>query len=306
MRTALAVLIGRAIRVLARLRGGGSAFPGKVALLIAPRFLQRAVEKLPLGVVFVSGSNGKSTTTQMLVSILRAHRRGCLHQSQRSEPPAGHRLRDPGGRTARRATAPRHRRARGRRGVRTRSRAAARAAQRAAHQRAGRPAQPLLRARSGRRDAGIVRRGRDPPPGGQRRRPQSRGPCASAVRARCRAQRVRDGPRAAGASRHGSRGATIPRSRHPRRPRSTASTRLASAHDELAVDRGRRGRSGRHASRPRASQRGGCDGRIRHGSRAARRPVRSRGRGPRRQRDARPSSAGARSSTPRRATSSNC
>ena len=71
MRTALAVLTGRAIRVLARLRGGGSAFPGRVALVIAPRFLQRAVEKLPLGVVFVSGSNGKSTTTQMLVSVLR-------------------------------------------------------------------------------------------------------------------------------------------------------------------------------------------------------------------------------------------
>ena len=73
MRTALAVLAGRGIRVLARLRGGGSAFPGKVALLIAPRFLQRAVERLPLGVVFVSGSNGKSTTTQMLTAIMRAH-----------------------------------------------------------------------------------------------------------------------------------------------------------------------------------------------------------------------------------------
>ena len=71
MRTALAVLIGRAIRALARMRGGGSAFPGRVALLIAPRFLQRAVQKLPLGVVFVSGSNGKSTTTQMLVRVLR-------------------------------------------------------------------------------------------------------------------------------------------------------------------------------------------------------------------------------------------
>ncbi|MBX3194284.1 MAG: DUF1727 domain-containing protein [Microbacteriaceae bacterium] len=71
MRTALAVLAGRLARVLTRLRGGGSAFPGRVALLIAPRFLQRAVENLPLGVVFVSGSNGKSTTTQMLVSALR-------------------------------------------------------------------------------------------------------------------------------------------------------------------------------------------------------------------------------------------
>ncbi|MEO5919804.1 MAG: MurT ligase domain-containing protein [Pseudolysinimonas sp.] len=73
MRTALAVSAGRAIRLLARLRGGGSAFPGRVALLIAPRFLQHAVERLPLGVVFVSGSNGKSTTTQMLAAIMRAH-----------------------------------------------------------------------------------------------------------------------------------------------------------------------------------------------------------------------------------------
>jgi UDP-N-acetylmuramyl tripeptide synthase len=73
MRTAFAVLVGRAIRGLARLRGGGSAFPGRVALLIAPRFLQHAVERLPLGVVFVSGSNGKSTTTQMLAAIMRAH-----------------------------------------------------------------------------------------------------------------------------------------------------------------------------------------------------------------------------------------
>ena len=73
MRTALAVLVGRFVRVLARLRGGGSAMPGRVALLIDPKLLTRAVATLPLGVAFVSGSNGKSTTTHMLVSILRAH-----------------------------------------------------------------------------------------------------------------------------------------------------------------------------------------------------------------------------------------
>lgn len=73
MRTALAVLAGRLVRVVARLRGGGSAMPGRVALLIAPRFAARAVASLPLGVVFVSGSNGKSTTTHMLVRVLRAH-----------------------------------------------------------------------------------------------------------------------------------------------------------------------------------------------------------------------------------------
>jgi UDP-N-acetylmuramyl tripeptide synthase len=44
-----------------------------VLLALSPRFLSRAVERMPLGVVFVSGSNGKSTTTHMLTSILRAH-----------------------------------------------------------------------------------------------------------------------------------------------------------------------------------------------------------------------------------------
>lgn len=42
-------------------------------LALSPGFLSRAVERMPLGVVFVSGSNGKSTTTHMLTGILRAH-----------------------------------------------------------------------------------------------------------------------------------------------------------------------------------------------------------------------------------------
>lgn len=71
--TPLAILVGRFGRWLLRLRGGGSAAPGRVVLALQPRFLARAVERLPLGVVFVSGSNGKSTTTHMLTAILRAH-----------------------------------------------------------------------------------------------------------------------------------------------------------------------------------------------------------------------------------------
>ncbi len=73
MRYFFPILLGRLVRVLARLRGGGSAFPGLVVLKLAPKFLEHAVEKLPLGVVVVSGSNGKSTTTNMLVAVLRAH-----------------------------------------------------------------------------------------------------------------------------------------------------------------------------------------------------------------------------------------
>ncbi len=73
MRVRLAVGAGRLVRWAARRRGGGSAFPGLVAMKIAPDFLERTIADLPLGVVAVSGSNGKSTTTNMVSAILRAH-----------------------------------------------------------------------------------------------------------------------------------------------------------------------------------------------------------------------------------------
>ena len=73
MRIRLAVVVGRVVRALARLRGGGSAIPGNIALRIAPGFLEHALGSMALGVVFVTGSNGKSTTTNMLVAVLRAH-----------------------------------------------------------------------------------------------------------------------------------------------------------------------------------------------------------------------------------------
>jgi UDP-N-acetylmuramyl tripeptide synthase len=73
LRTTAAVLVGRAVRVAARLRGGGSAIPGNIALRIDPGFLERTIARIPHGVVAVSGSNGKSTTTNMLAAIIRAH-----------------------------------------------------------------------------------------------------------------------------------------------------------------------------------------------------------------------------------------
>lgn len=73
MRQAFAVLVGKFVLFVTRLRGGGSAFPGLVSLRLQPQLLQRAFSRLPRGVVFVLGSNGKSTTTHMVSEILRAH-----------------------------------------------------------------------------------------------------------------------------------------------------------------------------------------------------------------------------------------
>lgn len=63
--------VGRIVRSLARLtRHGGSALPGKVVEDIDPGFLARTLAQLPYGVVLVSGTNGKTTTTRMVASIL--------------------------------------------------------------------------------------------------------------------------------------------------------------------------------------------------------------------------------------------
>ncbi|MSZ23022.1 MAG: DUF1727 domain-containing protein, partial [Actinobacteria bacterium] len=70
-----AILIGRLVRFSVRLvrRGGGSALPGLVLSKISPGLLSRTLRRFPDGVLVVTGSAGKSTTTKMLVSIVRAH-----------------------------------------------------------------------------------------------------------------------------------------------------------------------------------------------------------------------------------------
>ncbi|MCO5309638.1 MAG: MurT ligase domain-containing protein [Austwickia sp.] len=75
LRTLTAVAAGKAARVATRWRGGGSAFPGLVAEKIDPAFLATALSDIPGGIVVVSGTNGKTTTTKMLAEVLRAHGR---------------------------------------------------------------------------------------------------------------------------------------------------------------------------------------------------------------------------------------
>ena len=75
LRTTAAVVAGKAARVASRLRGGGSALPGLVAERIDPGFLAHALADVPGGIVVVTGTNGKTTTTKMLVAVLRAHGR---------------------------------------------------------------------------------------------------------------------------------------------------------------------------------------------------------------------------------------
>lgn len=65
-------LVGQGIRYATKLRGGGSAFPGLVMEKLHPQFVVEELAKLPQGVVVVSGTNGKTTTTKMVVQLLES------------------------------------------------------------------------------------------------------------------------------------------------------------------------------------------------------------------------------------------
>ncbi|WP_146188051.1 Mur ligase family protein [Mycetocola zhujimingii] len=69
----LPIAAGRVTRFVTRLRGGGSAMPGVVVQKLAPHIMRDVASQLPYGVVFVLGSNGKSTTTNLLSAIMREH-----------------------------------------------------------------------------------------------------------------------------------------------------------------------------------------------------------------------------------------
>ncbi len=72
MRQRLITTLGKSVRTLAQLRGGGSALPGLVVERIDPGFIARTLAPLPYGVVVVSGTNGKTTTTKIVVELLES------------------------------------------------------------------------------------------------------------------------------------------------------------------------------------------------------------------------------------------
>ena len=68
----LVTILGKTVKKVAGLRGGGSALPGLVVEHIYPDFIQHTLSTLPLGVVVISGTNGKTTTTKMVVELLES------------------------------------------------------------------------------------------------------------------------------------------------------------------------------------------------------------------------------------------
>jgi len=65
------IAISKLARAAVRLRRrGGSALPGLVAETLAPDFLHQTLSHLPDGIIIITGTNGKTTTTKMVADLL--------------------------------------------------------------------------------------------------------------------------------------------------------------------------------------------------------------------------------------------
>ncbi len=69
----VSIILGKTVQKVSRLRGnGGSALPGLVVERTNPNFIKEVLGKLPYGVVVISGTNGKTTTTKIVTELLES------------------------------------------------------------------------------------------------------------------------------------------------------------------------------------------------------------------------------------------
>ena len=62
------ILVCKILRFIGKLIGRGSSMPGQIALKLSPKILSKV--KLPDKVIAVTGSNGKTSTVEMIACIL--------------------------------------------------------------------------------------------------------------------------------------------------------------------------------------------------------------------------------------------
>jgi lipid II isoglutaminyl synthase (glutamine-hydrolysing) len=74
MRDFFGTLIGKTIRLLLGFRrDGGHALPGLIIEELFPNYVASMLHKLPEGIVIITGTNGKTTTTKIVTHLLQAN-----------------------------------------------------------------------------------------------------------------------------------------------------------------------------------------------------------------------------------------
>lgn len=80
LRIMLAIMIGKLLILLSRWLGNqGSNFPGKMARRIYPPLLHELAAKTRRDIIIVTGTNGKTTTSNMIAAILREQGYRVIH-----------------------------------------------------------------------------------------------------------------------------------------------------------------------------------------------------------------------------------
>ncbi|WP_325199667.1 MurT ligase domain-containing protein [Oscillibacter sp.] len=82
MRKRLAIMVCKLGRFVGKLIGKGSSMPGKFALKICPDILRRVT--LPEHIIAVTGSNGKTSTVEMIAAVLRADGKTVVYNEEGS------------------------------------------------------------------------------------------------------------------------------------------------------------------------------------------------------------------------------
>lgn len=82
MRVFLAIVACKLLRLAGKLLGRGSSLPGQFALKVCPDVLGRV--KLPARIIAVTGSNGKTSTVEMIAAILAADGRQVVYNKEGS------------------------------------------------------------------------------------------------------------------------------------------------------------------------------------------------------------------------------
>ncbi len=82
MKKLLAITVCKLGRFVGKLIGKGSSMPGKFALKICPDILRRV--ELPEHIIAVTGSNGKTSTVEMIAAILRADGKTVVYNEEGS------------------------------------------------------------------------------------------------------------------------------------------------------------------------------------------------------------------------------